>query len=117
MSLNVTAAETDLIIDLGTPSYVPYTAFAASLAFALGKIPNLSAYRNFILAGCAFPNSQATVSAPVGYIERHDWTFYVQLLAKLPMGMRSPMFGDYATVNPSLTAKMDMRKVNLGVKP
>ncbi|WP_441238684.1 beta family protein [Bradyrhizobium sp. 930_D9_N1_4] len=111
-SLNVTAAETDLIIDLGTPSYEPYTAFAAALAFALGKIPNLAAYRNFILVGCAFPTSLATVSAPVGSIERHDWKFYVQLLAKLPMGMRSPMFGDYATVNPSFTAKMDMRKVN-----
>ncbi|MGX9948466.1 beta family protein (plasmid) [Bradyrhizobium denitrificans] len=111
-SLNVTAAETDLIVDLGTPSYEPYSAFAAALAIALSKIPNLPAYRNFILVGCAFPDSLAAVSAPIGYIERHDWKFYVQLLAKLPKGMRPPLFGDYATVNPSFTAKMDMRKVN-----
>jgi hypothetical protein len=111
-SLRVTPEETDLIVDLGTPNYEPYGAFAAALAVALAKIPNLPAYRNFILVGCAFPNTLSAISSPVGYIERHDWKFYVQLLAKLPKGMRSPMFGDYATVNPGFTAKMDMRKVN-----
>jgi hypothetical protein len=111
-SLKVTPEETDLIVDLGTPNYEPYGAFAAALAITLGKIPNLPAYRNFILVGCAFPNTLSAVSSPVAYIERHDWKFYMQLLAKLPKGMRSPMFGDYATVNPGFTAKMDMRKVN-----
>ena len=33
-------------------------------------------------------------------------------VAGSPKGMRSPMFGDYATVNPGFTAKMDMRMVN-----
>lgn len=111
-SIKVTPKETDLIIDLGTPNYEPYAAFAAALAVALGKIPNLASYRNFILVGCAFPNTLKAVSSPVGYIERHDWKFYVQLIAKLPNGIRVPMFGDYATVNPGFTAKMDMRKVN-----
>jgi hypothetical protein len=111
-SVKMTPEETDLIVDLGTPSYEPYGAFASALAVALGKIPYLPAYRNFILVGCAFPATLKEVSSPGGYIERHDWQFYVQLLAKLPKGMRSPMFGDYATVNPGFTAKMDMRKVN-----
>jgi hypothetical protein len=111
-SLKVTPEETDLIVDLGTPNYEPYVAFATALAAALGRIPNLGGYRNFILVGCAFPDTLKVVSSPVGYIERHDWKFYVQFLAKLPKGTRLPMFGDYATVNPSFTAKMDMRKVN-----
>jgi hypothetical protein len=111
-SLGVSPAKTDLIIDLGTPSYEPYGAFASALAVALGKIPNLADYRSFIIVGCAFPNSLAGVPSPSGYIERHDWKFYTQLLAKLPRSMRSPMFGDYATVHPGFTAKMDMRKVN-----
>ena len=50
-------------------------AFAAARAIALGKVPNLAADRDFILVGCAFPDSLAAVSAPVGYIERHDWKF------------------------------------------
>lgn len=111
-NLKVMPQETDLIVDLGTPNYEPYTAFATALAVALGRIPNLPSYRNFILVGCAFPDTLSAVSSPVGYIERHDWKFYVQLLAKLPKGMRLPMFGDYATVNPGFAAKMDMRKVN-----
>jgi hypothetical protein len=111
-SLKVEPEETDLIVDLGTPNYEPYAAFAAALAVALGKIPKLAAYRNFILVGCAFPDTLKEVSAPGGYIERHDWKFYVELLAKLPKGLRPPMFGDYATVNPGFVAKMDMRKIN-----
>ena len=67
-------------------SHVPYGAFAAALAIALGKIPSLPAYRNFILVGCAFPDTLSAVSSPVGYLERHDWKFYVLLLAKLPKG-------------------------------
>ncbi len=111
-NLTVMPQEADLIVDLGTPNYEPYGAFATALAVALGKIPNLSNYRNFILVGSAFPGTLSAVSSPVGYIERHDWKFYVQLLAKLPKGMRLPMFGDYATVNPGFAVKMDMRKVN-----
>lgn len=111
-SLKVTPEQSDLIIDLGTPNYEPYTAFAAALAFAVSKIPNLAGYRNFILVGCAFPSTLSEIASPGGFIERHDWKFYVELLAKLPKGMRPPMFGDYATVNPAFVAKMDMRKIN-----
>lgn len=110
--LKITREETDLIIDLGTPNYEPYAAFAAALGAALAKIPNLPAFRNFILVGCAFPNSLGEVASPGGFIERHDWKFYVELLAKLPKEFREPMFGDYATVNPAFVAKMDMRKIN-----
>jgi hypothetical protein len=111
-SIKVTPEETDLIVDLGTPNYEPYAAFTAALAVALAKIPNLAAHRNFILVGCAFPNTLKEVAAPGGFIERHDWKFYVELLAKLPKGLRPPMFGDYATVNPTFVATMDMRKIN-----
>ena len=33
-SIKVTPEETDLIVDLGTPNYEPYAAFAAALAVA-----------------------------------------------------------------------------------
>src|SRR5262249_25587856 len=115
-SLKVTPEEMDLIVDLGTPNYEPYAAFAAALAIALAKIPNLVAYRNFILVGCAFPDTLKEASAPGGYIERHDWKFYVQLLAKLlarpPRRLRPTVFAVHATVNPGFGEKMEMRKIN-----
>ena len=36
-SLKVTPEQTDLIVDLGTPNYEPYAAFATALAVALGE--------------------------------------------------------------------------------
>jgi len=48
------------------------------------------------LVGCAFPNTLSAVSSPVAYIERHDWKFYVQLLAKLRRDQASPMVGPTA---------------------
>jgi hypothetical protein len=111
-ALKVTPEQTDLIVDLGTPNYEPYAAFAAALGAALAKIPGLAAYRQFILVGCAFPDTLREVASPGGFIQRHDWKFYVELLGKLPKGLRPPLFGDYATVNPAFVAKMDMRKVN-----
>ena len=46
-TLEVPPGKTDLIIDLGTPNYEPYSAFAAALAFALAKIPNLVGVSEF----------------------------------------------------------------------
>ena len=112
-TLKATTEETDLIVDLGTPNYQPYAAFAAALAVALGKIPNLPGLPQFHPRRLRLPgHAQSSASSPIGYIERHDWKFYVKLLTKISKSMRSPLFGDYATVNPGFTAKMDMRKVN-----
>ena len=110
-NLTVMPQEADLIVDLGTPNYEPYGAFATALAVALGKISNLSNYRNFILVGSAFPGTLSAVSSPVGYIERHDWKFYVQLLA----ASEGDAFADVWRLrdgDPGFAVKMDMRKVN-----
>lgn len=110
-TLKVNPSETDLIVDLGTPNYEPYVQFAGALMPALAKIPNLGAYRNFVLVGCAFPESLASISQPGSNVQRHDWKFYVELLGKLPKEMRAPMYGDYTTVHPGFTAAMDMTKI------
>jgi hypothetical protein len=110
-SLRVDPENVDLIIDLGTPNYEPYTAFASALAMALGKIPSLNAFRSYILVGCAFPDSLKEVAVPGGFVERHDWKFYLSLLGNLPKGVRRPMFGDYTIVHPNFVASMDMRLV------
>ena len=110
-SLNCNAAQTDLIVDLGTPAYEPYAAFAGALALALAKIPTLDAFRSFVLIGTAFPDSLKEVALPGGFVDRHDWKFYRALVGLLPPKMRRPTFGDYTIVHPTFVANLDMRMI------
>jgi DNA-binding transcriptional ArsR family regulator len=50
------------------------------------------------------------VDKGLGEIPRHDWLFYQTVIAKLPAGMRRPIFGDYTIVHPNFTP-VDMRKI------
>jgi|SRR5215472_4574960 len=99
----------DFIVDLGTPAYEPYIVFARALAVALSKIANLNEFRSFVLIGSAFPDSLREVAVPGGFVDRHDWKFYLALLEHLPPKMRRPTFGDYTIVHPAFVASMDMR--------
>jgi hypothetical protein len=108
--LGVSPKDTDLIVDLYTPAYEPYNAFATALVAALQNIDHLDSYRSFVVIGTAFPDSMAEVSPPGGDIKRHDWKFYEELLKTLPKDMRRPNFGDYTTVHPTFVA-IDMRKI------
>ena len=108
--LGVSTAQTDLIVDLGTPAYEPYVAFATALTTALKKVIGLNEYRNFVVTGTAYPDSLKDINPPGGNLQRHDWNFYRALLSVLPFGMRRPNFGDYAIVNPAFVA-IDMRMI------
>jgi hypothetical protein len=110
MQLGVAVAQADLIVDLGTPAYQPYAAFATALTAALKKITALNAYRNFVVTGTAYPDSLKDINPPGGSLDRHDWNFYRALLSVLPFGMRRPNFGDYTIVNPAFVA-IDMRMI------
>jgi hypothetical protein len=109
--LKVDRNSTDLIIDLGTPAYEPYPTFASALELALSKIPHLNAFRSYVLIGSAFPDSLKEVIVPGGFLERHEWKFYLSLLGSLPGDMRKPTFGDYTIVHPGFVASMDMRVI------
>lgn len=111
--LNSTGAalsDTDLLIDLGNPTYEPYSAFAKALGAALSKLSGLNQFRSFTILGTAFPESMAG-QIPNGAIPRHDWLFYKEFVKSLPTGFRKPMFGDYTTVSPAFKADFDMRKI------
>ena len=115
-SLKADLNQTDLIVDLGTPAYEPYVAFAGALAVALSKIPNLEAFRSFVIIGTAFPDSLKEVAVPGGFVDRHDWKFYRALVGHLPPKMRRPTFGDYTIVHPAFVASIDMRIIKPGGK-
>lgn len=108
--IGVSEAQADLLIDLGTPAYEPYVAFATALTAALTKIVGLDAYQNFVVTGTAYPDSLKDINPPGGNLERHDWNFYRALVSILPFGMRRPNFGDYTIVNPAFVA-VDMRMI------
>jgi Beta protein len=108
--LKVHISQTDLIIDLGSPAYEPYPAFAGALTAALASISGLHDYRNFVVTGTAYPESLKDITPPGGDLERHDWKFYQALLSALPPTMRTPNFGDYTVVNPTFVA-IDMRMI------
>ena len=106
----VSTSEVDLIIDLRTPNFEPYSIFAKALIAVLERLGDLSAFRNLILVATAIPESFRDVAKGTDEIPRHDWLFYQTLLDSLPPGMRRPNYGDYTTVHPNFVAR-DMRLI------
>lgn len=113
--LGVSIDEVDLIVDLSSPNYEPYSAFAAALTAALKRLGNLNDFRNFIVVGTAIPASFRGIARGEDEIARHDWIFYKEFVAKLPKTIRRPNFGDYTIVHPSFTP-VDMRVVKAAGK-
>ena len=109
-TLSVALEETDLIIDLGAPNFLPYKSFATALLAALRRVGNLTVYRNFVVVSTAIPKSFKDVAGGTDAIPRHDWLFYQTLQTEMPSGMRRPVYGDYTIVHPDFAA-LDMRKI------
>ena len=109
-TLHVALEETDLIIDLSAPNFLPYKSFAAALIAALRRVGDLTVYRNFVLVSTAIPKSFKDVAGGSDTIPRHDWLFYQALRTEMPIGMRRPTYGDYTIVHPDFAA-LDMRKI------
>jgi hypothetical protein len=108
-TVGVSPAETDLIVDLGAPNYEPYADFAAGLSAALDALGDVSAFRSYVLMGCAYPETMA-LDKPGGDLPRHDWQFFETFVGRLAKGARMPNFGDYTIVHPEFTPR-DMRRI------
>jgi len=83
-AIGVQAKDTDLVLDLGAPTYEPYDDFADGLVSTLAGI-DISAFRNYILMGCAYPETVG-LDKPGGHLKRHDWLFYKTFVGKLETG-------------------------------
>lgn len=114
-ALSVSLQETDLIIDLRAPNFLPYNTFATAMIVALRRVGDLTVYRNLVLASTAIPDSFKDVAKDSDEIPRHDWLFYQALLRALPRDMRRPVYGDYTIVHPDFVA-LDMRKIKAAGK-
>jgi hypothetical protein len=110
-TLGVGWAEADLVIDLGTPNYLPMTAYVRLMSVLMGLVPALNRWRTLTIAGTAYPSSIAqTVSPPFAILPRHEWVAYRSFVGTLGREVRIPTFGDYAVAHRDLV-ELDMRMI------
>lgn len=101
-TLGVGWPDADLVIDLGTPNYVPIAAFVRTMPALLGLVPMLNRWRTLTIAGTSYPQSVAAITPPFQIIPRHEWVAYRVLVGRLGPEARIPTFGDYAVAHPDL---------------
>ncbi len=106
--LGVKFDEVDLVINLGSPNFLPYDIFAKLLNQMFVNLDNLNAYRNFLLIGTSYPETFQNVAKGSDQIPRHEWLFYCTLHDQILAKVRLPNFGDFTIVHPNFQA-VDMR--------
>ena len=106
--IGVALDEVDLVIDLSAPNFEPYPVFAGALIAAMRRLGDLQVFRSFVIIATAIPETFKDVAKGADQLPRHDWLFYRTLIAKMPVGMRQPNFGDYTIVHPEFSP-VDMR--------
>jgi hypothetical protein len=103
-------AEADLVIDLGTPNYIPIAVYVRTMSTLLSMVPALNRWRTLTIAGTSYPQSVAGLIAPFQIIPRYEWQAYSAFVRMLGHEARIPTFGDYAVAHPDLV-EMDMRMI------
>ena len=102
---------TDFVLDLGAPNFVPLEVFSGLLQSIIARIPYLARWRTFTMIGTSFPSTMGELVIGPQEVVRHEWRLYKHLVgALLQAGRRLPTFGDYTIAHPDV-APLDMRKV------
>lgn len=110
-SVETAPDDCDLILDLGSPNFIPLAGFGKLIQTAIAKLPHLKKWRTLTLLGSSFPQSMAEVKSSPAVISRSEWLIYEFVVTGLATsGIRTPTFGDYAISHPDVL-QMDMRKV------
>jgi hypothetical protein len=108
-ALNVSYADTNLIIDEGAPNFQPVTVFVQMmLTLVKTMIPVLNRWRTFTIVGTSYPATVAGLATPFQDIPRQEWIAYRALVHRLGSESRIPTFGDYAVAHPD-PVELDMR--------
>jgi hypothetical protein len=108
--MGLTAAETDLLIDIEAPNYDPLNVFEMALMAQVNGLGDLRRFRNYSLIGTGFPESMAGIPKGNSTIPRQHWILYKQIVDALPDDARVPCFGDYTVTHPDFVA-LNMRLV------
>lgn len=108
--------ECDVILDLGSPNYLPVEGFSKLLQIVVHKLPNLNDWRTVTLIGGSFPSSVAEISGLRSLVPRHEWVVYKDLVNYLnSKKLRIPTFGDYTISHPKVVM-LDMRFIKPSAK-
>lgn len=108
--VGVGITNTDLVIDFGSPAFVPRVVHQRVLRGTFADIPGLSKWRSLVLAGSSYPETLQKVEKPIARIERMEWTAYKMYVRRAEDSVRLPTFSDYCVAHPSLV-ELDMRFV------
>lgn len=110
-ALGVDMEQTDLVVDLDAPNFVPLGGFSRLVQSVVLRLPKLDKWRTFTLIGTSFPPTMAGLSRGAQRLVRQEWLLYGQLVGSLQQqGRRLPTFGDYGIAHPDVL-QLDMRIV------
>jgi hypothetical protein len=108
-SVGVALTDADLIVDLGTPNFVPVKAFVRSLGILYEMIPTPNRWRTLTIVGSSYPQTVAGFE-PETFVTRYEWLAYKAFIGSLARDARIPTFGDYAAATTELV-ELDMRLI------
>jgi hypothetical protein len=105
----ISVKDCDLILDLGSPNFLPLEGFAKVIEALIRHLPDLDAWRTFTLIGTSFPANMGEIRADQVTLPRYEWLLYKMVSRSLiGAGIRVPTFGDYGINHPEVIQK-DMR--------
>lgn len=103
--------ETDLVLDLEAPNFVPLEGFSKLVQGVLLRILRLHEWRTLTLLGTSFPRTMAGLARGAQLVDRYEWRLYQRVAGSLlDEQCRAPTFGDYAIAHPEVLP-VDMRIV------
>lgn len=103
--------EMHLILDIGTPNFVPLEGFLKLLKIIIRKFPYLNSWKTFSIIATSFPETMATLRRGLEVLPRYEWQLYKLIIRDFKReGTRLPTFGDYAIGHPKLL-NIDMRLI------
>jgi hypothetical protein len=114
--MGIEQKECDVVLDLGSPNYIPIEGFSKLVQMIVQKLPYLNDWRTFSVIGGSFPPSTAEIKGAKSVIDRYEWIIYKELSNYLKQeNIRIPTFGDYTISHPRVVS-LDMRFVKPSAK-
>lgn len=110
-TLGINSNDCDLVLDLGTPNFVPLEGFSKAIQTIVSSFPYLDDWRTFTLLGTSFPESMGSVKKGGEIVPRYEWQLYKILINNFQKAeLRPPSFGDYVINHPK-ELELDWRVV------
>jgi hypothetical protein len=101
----------DLVIDLGSPNFIPLEGFSKAIQAIVRNAPYLNVWRTFTILGTSFPTSMSGIRKGGEIVPRYEWKLYKILVNNFRKAkLRLPTFGDYV-INYPVISELDWRVV------